>query len=132
MARFKIIARAAKGRLGQRTVILEAPDKETAARLAKKEQLDVMKIVPVPPGSWVYTMVQVPPSIEVQASGGAAHQAAAIYLESIVDEYAALGWEYYRVDSIGVVKNPGCLLALFGVRPTMVMYYVVTFRRRGE
>jgi hypothetical protein len=34
---------------------------------------------------------------------------AAYYLQTIANEYAAQGWEFYRVDTIGVVVEPGCL-----------------------
>lgn len=75
-----------------------------------------------------YKMVQVPPTIVVkerQLRG----QEAAYYLESIVREQAANGWEFYRVDTIGVVTKPGCLGGLLGAKEVLREYYVVTFRR---
>jgi len=73
-------------------------------------------------------MVQIPPTIEV--AGQASNDGlAAGYLQSIVNNYARQGWEFYRVDSIGVYNPPGCLLALLGQSGTYLQYYVVTFRR---
>lgn len=77
---------------------------------------------------YTYKMVQVPPNIEVSQknnhSGVAAH-----YLQSVVNEYAQQGWEFYRVDAIGVSVKPGCLAALFGQKNELNNYYVITFRR---
>ena len=75
-----------------------------------------------------YKMVQIPPNIEVSA-GSSTRGKAASYLESIVNEYAVDGWEFYRVDTIGVVVPPGCLGGLLGMPTTHTNYYVVTFRR---
>ncbi len=73
-------------------------------------------------------MVQVPPVLEVQ-EGTSTKGKAAAYLEDIVNEYAGMGWEFYRVDSIGIRVMPGCLGALLGVPPTDRVYHVVCFRR---
>jgi hypothetical protein len=73
-------------------------------------------------------MLQIPPSIEVQP-GMPIGERAAGYLEGVVNNQAQQGWEFYRVDSIGVRVPPGCLAAFFGERGTTVEYYVVTFRR---
>lgn len=34
---------------------------------------------------------------------------AAEHLEAIVNEMAGEGWEFFRVDSVGFVEQPGCL-----------------------
>ncbi len=83
--------------------------------------------VAIGPRRWKYKMVQIPPTIVI-GEGMATKGIAATYLERIVEEYAELGWEFYRVDTIGVRVYPGCLAGLFGVRPTDESYYVVTFR----
>jgi len=75
-----------------------------------------------------YKMVQLPPTIVVKAKEEKG-QEAAIYLQSIANELAEQGWELYRVDTVGVVTQPGCLASLFGAKETYVNYYVVTFRR---
>lgn len=73
-----------------------------------------------------YKMVQIPAGILIARSRG---QEAAEYLQTIVDEWAATGWDFYRVDAIAVAVKPGCLGAMFGQKPTTLPYYVVTFRR---
>ncbi|MFI5274884.1 MAG: DUF4177 domain-containing protein [Ktedonobacterales bacterium] len=74
-----------------------------------------------------YTMVQVPPRIQVRRDTGQGE--AAVYLQAIENQYAAQSWEFYRVDSLGVQQNPGCLGVLIGQRQVTTVYYVVTFRR---
>lgn len=80
---------------------------------------------------FVYKMVQIPPSIEV-GQGVSVDQMAASYLERIVNAQARQGWDFYRIDSIGIRVPPGCLAALFGERAAKFEYYVVTFRRRAD
>ncbi len=50
-----------------------------------------------------------------------------------MSEQASEGWEFYRVDSIGVRVQPGCLgavmLAISGQSVMTELYYVVTFRK---
>lgn len=53
------------------------------------------------------------PNIEVQASKHRGNEAA-VYLERVVNEYASEGWEFYRIDSIGVSVKAGCFDALSG------------------
>lgn len=79
-------------------------------------------------GDYRYKMVQIPPNILVSESR-ARGTAAATYLENIVNEHAVEGWEFYRVDSIGVRVQPGCLMVLFGSGQATEVFYVVTFRR---
>jgi hypothetical protein len=79
---------------------------------------------------YTYKMVQVPPTISIRARDYRGGEAAA-YLESVVNQYAVQGWEFYRVDSIGVQVAAGCLAALFGSGPQQQTYYVITFRAAG-
>jgi len=76
-----------------------------------------------------YHMVQVPPTISVKAGQGGG--AAAYYLQEIVDKFAQDGWEFYRIETIGVLEQPGCgcLAALLGIRAQVREQYVVVFRR---
>lgn len=74
-----------------------------------------------------YKMIQIPPNISVQMKAHKGNEAAA-YLESVVNEYASQGWEFYRVDSIGVELQPGCFSALGGKKAESSVYYVITFR----
>ncbi len=78
--------------------------------------------------SYVYQMVQVPPTIIVQAKNHQGNEAAT-YLESVVNGKAREGWEFLRVDAIGVQIQPGCLAGLFGQKTVELTYYVITFRR---
>lgn len=75
-----------------------------------------------------YKMVQVPPNIEVKASKHKGNEAA-VYLESIANQYAEQGWEFYRVDTVGVAVQVGCFDALAGKKATNSAYYVITFRK---
>lgn len=75
-----------------------------------------------------YKMVQVPPTIEVRSKSERGNEAAQ-YLWRVVSEQTRAGWEFYRVDSIGVQVQSGCLGMLAGVKPTTTLHYVITFRR---
>lgn len=77
-----------------------------------------------------YKMVQIPPNIVV-ASKKSTGQDAAEYLENIVNEWAAKGWEFMRVDEIGVVSQPGCFGSLLGQKQTHLIYYVITLRKEA-
>lgn len=74
-----------------------------------------------------YKMIQVPPNVSVKAKdnkGGVAAQ----YLENVVNEWASEGWEFQRVDTIGIEERSGC----FGSNKSGVMqYYVITFRQEA-
>jgi hypothetical protein len=75
-----------------------------------------------------YKMIQLPRNIAVKAKEKRG-QEAAIYLQGVADEQAQQGWEFYRIDTFGVVTQPGCLAALFGAKETYINYYVATFRK---
>jgi len=75
-----------------------------------------------------YKMVQIPPNIAVNMKAHKGNEAAA-YLEGVVNEHAADGWEFYRIDSIGVQLQPGCFDALGGKKAENSQYYVVSFRK---
>lgn len=77
---------------------------------------------------YTYKMVQVPPRISVASKAHRGNEAAA-YLQDVVNTYAEEGWEFHRVDSIGVSVQPGCLAGLFGQGEKTSIYYVITFRR---
>ncbi len=78
--------------------------------------------------SYQYKMLQVPPVIQITAKEKKGREAAA-YMEEIVNEQAQAGWEFFRVDSIGIHTEPGCLASLFGKKAETLEYYVVTFRK---
>lgn len=76
-----------------------------------------------------YKMVQIPPAIVVKEKDARGNEAA-YYLEQLANQYAAQGWEFYRVDTVGVVTQPGCLASLLGSKQTVIDYFVVTFKRQ--
>lgn len=80
---------------------------------------------------YTYKMVQIPPNIEVAAKTHKGSEAA-YYLERVVNQYAEEGWEFQRIDSIGVKTTPGCLGGLFGQKDDFSQYHVITFRRPAD
>ena len=80
--------------------------------------------------AYKYQMVQAPPAILVKSKEHTGGEAAT-YLQGIVNQMAEQGWEFYRVDPIGVQVQPGCLAGLLGQSVQERTYYVVTFRREA-
>lgn len=110
--------------VAQRTVA--APTRASQAPATAHAAMPPMA-ASVAPVLYEYQMVQVPPNIEVR--GRSRGQEAAQYLQEVCNQHTAQGWEFYRVDTIGVLHSPGCLGSLLGQRSVAVDYYVVTFRR---
>jgi hypothetical protein len=79
-------------------------------------------------GPFAYKMVQVPQTLGAE-SLDPNQQLAAKYLERVINKFAAEGWEFYRVDSIGIVVPPGCLGAFFGAQVKHQAFHVITFRQ---
>lgn len=77
---------------------------------------------------YTYKMVQIPPDLLIKDKRNK-HTIAAEYLQNTVNQYAYEGWEFQRVDSIGVGVKPGCLAALFGAKENYQYFYVITFRK---
>ena len=77
--------------------------------------------------AYEYKMIQVPPNvIATQKRTG---NEAANYLESIVNQQAGEGWEFQRVDTLGVAVPQGCL----GTGGHQVAQYcVITVRREAS
>jgi hypothetical protein len=82
----------------------------------------------VPP-LYKYLMIQIPPNIRV--SSGEAEHAAADYLQELVDFHASRGWEFYRMETIGIEEahGCGCLGSILGMRSRFQDTYVAVFRR---
>ena len=78
--------------------------------------------------SFAYRMVQIPPNVLVRGNVTQGTEAAS-YLEGVVNQHASEGWEFFRVDPIGVQTQPGCLAGLLGHQATEITYYVITFRK---
>ena len=85
-----------------------------------------------------YRMVQIPPNISVR--GVEQGQEAANFLENVVNEQARQGWDFYRIDTIGVESRPGCTGILLRLltggflrgQLTYTNYYVASFRRESQ
>lgn len=75
-----------------------------------------------------YKMVQIPPNVAVEVKKHIGNEAA-VYLESVVNKYASQGWEFHRIDTIGVALQPGCFGALSGKKTENNQYYVISFRK---
>ena len=73
-------------------------------------------------------MVQIPSNITVQMKAHKGNEAAA-YMEQVVNHWAADGWEFYRVDAVGVTLQPGCGGAFSGKQSESSVYHVITFRK---
>lgn len=76
--------------------------------------------------TYEFKMMQLPQTFVLQKDTG---KEIAVYLEKTSREMGVQGWEFYRIDQVGVAVQPGCLGALSGVKQTMTYYNVVTFRR---
>jgi len=76
------------------------------------------------PRNYVYKMIQIAPSLIINAKQEQG-QEAANHLEGVVNQWAAAGWEFYRIDTMNIFTPGGCL----GGQATTTQYYVVTFRR---
>jgi hypothetical protein len=81
-----------------------------------------------PQARYTYKMLQIPKGVLLESSKGQA-TAAAIYMEKTVNEMAATGWEFQRVDTMNIVVNPGCFGVLAGEKASNQAEYVLTFRR---
>ena len=76
-----------------------------------------------------YKMIQLPQTFLLKKDTG---NEIAVHLEKLIQEWAGKGWEFYRIDSVGVAVQPGCLGALTGVKQSMTYYNIVAFRRPIE
>jgi hypothetical protein len=79
--------------------------------------------------NYEYKMIQLPQTFVLKKDTG---NEIAAYLQQLATQHAAQGWEFHRIDSVGVAVQPGCLGALTGVKQTMTYYNVATFRRPIE
>ena len=78
--------------------------------------------------AYQYKMIQIPRNIRIK-SKETYDKVAADYLENVVNEWAMQGWEFYRVDTIGIEEQPGCIAGLLGQKTSVTRYYVITFRK---
>ena len=76
-----------------------------------------------------YKMIQAEKGVLVKA--GRSQGAAAVHLQTLVDTHAVEGWEYYSMETISTLEEPGCgcLGRLLGFRAVLTESYVMVFRR---
>lgn len=71
---------------------------------------------------YTYKMVQIPADVTIKNT----ETGAADYLEKTVNKYAAKGWEFYRVDTIGATIQSG----FFASKTKEFGHFdVITFRK---
>lgn len=76
--------------------------------------------------NYEFKMVQLPQTFVLKQDTG---KEIAAYLEKLAQEHSAQGWEFFRIDQVGVAVSPGCMGALTGAKQTMTYYNVVSFRK---
>lgn len=50
-------------------------------------------------------------------------------LQSLINQHAQGGWEFYRIDKVDIQVTPGCLASLLGAKVSFITFDQVTFRR---
>lgn len=79
--------------------------------------------------SYEYYMVQVPSNFSINANQATGSEIAT-YVQEWANRLASSGgWEFYRIDTMGVTTNPGCLSSLFGAQQSFTQYSIMTYRR---
>lgn len=74
-----------------------------------------------------YKMVQIPRDLATKLGQGA--DLAANFLQGIVDQYAAEGWEFYRIDNLTITEKAGCLGLFLGKKDVFTSVGVICFRK---
>lgn len=93
-----------------------------------------MSLEPSPPNAisrdrlYEYYMLQVPSNFAAQQNTTTGHEIAT-YVQEWANRLASEGWEFYRIDSMGMMETPGCLSGLFGGQASYTQYSIMTFRR---
>ena len=76
--------------------------------------------------TYEYKMIQLPQSLVLQRDTGTEFAA---YLQKLTNDMASKGWEFYRMDTVTVHTQPGCLAALTGAKQTTTQYNIATYRQ---
>ena len=50
-------------------------------------------------------------------------------LQNMINKGAQQGWEFYRIDKVGIHASAGCLASLLGAKDTFLDFDQVVFRR---
>ncbi len=75
-----------------------------------------------------YYMLQIPSNFAARQNTTAGNEIAA-YVQDWANRLSSDGWEFYRIDTMGMTEMPGCLGGLFGGQATHTQYSIMTFRR---
>ena len=78
--------------------------------------------------SYEYYMVQIPSNFLMTGNRVQGNEIAA-YVQEWANKLSASGWEFYRIDTMSMTVNPGCLGSLFGGQQSYTQYSVMTYRR---
>jgi hypothetical protein len=76
-----------------------------------------------------YYMVQLPSVFPVERGTVVTGTEIPNYVQMCANEFSAAGWEFYRIDTMSLLTNPGCLASLFGASGQFSQYSIITFRR---
>lgn len=79
--------------------------------------------------NYEYYMVQIPSNFAAK-QGQTVGTEIANYVQEWANKLATQGWEFYRIDSMGMTEVPGCLAGLFGGQANHTQYSIMTFRRQ--
>lgn len=78
-----------------------------------------------------YKAVQVPQLIAAKDKKHHGKEAE-IFMQAALSEHAADGWEYFRIEKIGVIERVGAWDSLFGKKGHAQEQSVLTFRRQAS
>ncbi len=51
-------------------------------------------------------------------------------LQNLINSYTVYGWDFYRIEKVNILVQPGCLASLFGVQASFLTFDQVIFRIR--
>lgn len=52
-------------------------------------------------------------------------------LETVINEQASQGWEFYQLNDVNIEIQPGCLASLLGAKTSYVLYDQIIFCRQS-
>jgi hypothetical protein len=82
-----------------------------------------------PQDRYDYYMIQLPSNIALDARRVQGNELA-MFVQDWANRLSNEGWEFYRIDNMNVIEQPGCLSSLFGASQQFIPYSIMTFRRR--
>lgn len=74
-----------------------------------------------------YEYLVVPFQGQIRGNGSA--QEVSAQLQSVINQHASQGWEFYTLNDVNIQVTPGCLASLLGARVSYMAYDQVIFRR---